>query len=111
MLYGGEDEVIQCEDDNSRYHEIIITFPANPVNDSRVISANGMDVLSTESGALIRLDLKEGKMPEEGRQTNQILIDEGLNHFLGWERGEIQTLVFGSTPRPLRLLELLRGNE
>ena len=90
------------------YHERIITFPANPVNDSRVISANGMDVLSTESGALIRLDLKEGKMPEEGRQTNQILIDEGLNHFLGWERENSRLSCSGRPPRPLRSLELLR---
>ena len=98
VLFGGEDEVIQWVDDKGGYHERIITFPANPINDSRVISANGMEVLSTESSALIQLDLKEGKLPEAGLQTNQILIDEGLNHFLGWETGEIQTLVFGSTP-------------
>ena len=53
-------------DDKGGYHERIITFPANPANDSRVISANGMEVLSTESSALIQLDLKEGKLPEAG---------------------------------------------
>ena len=65
VLFGGEDEVIQWVDDKSGYHERIITFPANPVNDSRVISANGMEVLSTESSALIQLDLKEGKLPKQ----------------------------------------------
>ena len=109
MLSGGEDEVIQWADDKGGYHERIITFPANPFNDSRVISANGMEVLSTESSALIQLDLKEGKLPEAGLQTNQILIDEGLKHFLGWETGEIQTLVFGSTSAPVEIVGITQG--
>ena len=109
VLFGGEDEVIQWVDDKGGYHERIITFPANPINDSRVISANGMEVLSTESSALIQLDLKEGKLPEAGLQTNQILIDEGLNHFLGWETGEIQTLVFGSTPAHVEIVGITQG--
>ena len=68
-----------------------------------------MEVLSTESDVLIQLDLKEGKLPEAGLQTNQILIDEGLNHFLGWETGEIQTLMFGSTPAPVEIVGITQG--
>ena len=109
VLLGEEDEVIQWADDKGGYHERIITFPANPINDSRVILANGMEVLSTESGALMQLDLKEGKIPEAGLQTNQILIDEGLNHFLGWETGEVQTLMFGSTSASVEIVGITQG--
>ena len=68
-----------------------------------------MEVLSTGSSALIQLDLMEGKLPEAGLQTNQILIDEGLNHFLGWETGEIQILMFGSTPASVEIVGITQG--
>ena len=109
VLFGGEDGVIQWADDKGGYHERIITFPVNPVNDSRVILAYGMDVISTDNGALVELDLKEGKLPEEGRQTSQILIDEGLKHFLGWETGETRTLVFGSTHKSVEIVGITQG--
>ena len=109
VLFGGEDGVIQWADDKGGYHERIITFPANAVNDSRVILAYGLDVISTENGALVELDLKEGKLPEEGRETYQILIDEGLTHFLGWSTGETRTLVFGSTPTSVEIVGITQG--
>ena len=109
VLFGGEDGVIQWADDKGGYHERIITFPANAVNDSRVILAYGLDVISTENGALVELDLKEGKLPEEGRETYQILIDEGLTHFLGWGTGETRTLVFGSTPTSVEIVGITQG--
>ena len=109
VLFGGEDGVIQWADDKGGYHERIITFPANAVNDSRVILAYGLDVISTENGALVELDLKEGKLPEEGRETYQILIDEGLTHFLGWDTGETRTLVFGSTPTSVDIVGITQG--
>ena len=109
VLFGGEDGVIQWADDKGGYHERIITFPANAVNDSRVILAYGLDVISTENGALVELDLKEGKLPEEGRETYQILIDEGLTHFLGWDTGETRTIVFGSTPTSVEIVGITQG--
>ena len=109
VLFGGEDGVIQWADDKGGYHERIITFPANAVNDSRVILAYGMDVISTENGALVELDLKEGKLPDEGRETYQILIDEGLTHFLGWDTGETRTIVFGSTPTSVEIVGITQG--
>ena len=109
VLFGGEDGVIQWADDKGGYHERIITFPANAVNDSRVILAYGLDVISTENGALVELDLKEGKLPDEGRETYQILIDEGLTHFLGWDTGETRTIVFGSTPTSVEIVGITQG--
>ena len=107
VLFGGEDEVIQWADDKSGYHERIITFPANPVNDSRVISANGTEVLSTESSALIQLDLKEGKTPKQVFR----LIDSNRRRSeplprMGDRRNPDSRV--RPPPRPLRLLELLR---
>ena len=74
VLLGGEDEVIQWADDKGGYHERIITFPANPANDSRVISAIGMEVLSTESSALVQLEPLPG-MGDRRHPDSRVRVD------------------------------------
>lgn len=109
VLFGGEEGVIQWAEEKGAYHEKSIMFPTNPANDTRVIMAYGMETLSTDSDALVVLNLKDGTMPEAGGQTTEILIDEGLNHFLGWEIGETQTLIFGSTPKSVEIVGITQG--
>ena len=68
-----------------------------------------MDVLSQNSDSLIVLELKEGRFPERGEQDVEVLIDEGLNYFLGWEIDEIQTLVFGSESIDVKIVGITKG--
>ena len=42
------------------------------------------------------LSLIEGDLPNEGSEPPEVLIDEGIQHFLGWEVGEVQGIRFGS---------------
>ena len=106
---GGEEEVIEWVEQKDGDYEIIIDFPANPVNDSRVILVKGMDTLSTDNEAFIVLDLKEGSMPIKDAPTTQILIDQGIKHFLGWDTGDIQTLVFGSSLIEVEVVGITQG--
>ena len=66
VLPGGDQEVIDWAEDRGGVYERLITFPASSISDSRVISANGMDVLSQNSDSLIVLAPKEGGFPERG---------------------------------------------
>ena len=109
VLPGGDQEVIEWAEDRGGIYERVIDFPASPIGDSRVISANGLDVLSQNSDSLIVLDLKEGRLPEQGRQDFEVLIDEGLSYFLGWETDEIQTLVFGSESIDVKIVGITKG--
>jgi len=109
VLSGGEGEVIQWSEEKGASYEKIITFPVNPIGDSRIITAYGMDTLSTNSDAFFVLDLKEGQLPVEGRNTTQILIDEGINHFLGWEVGQTHALTFGSTSESVEVVGITQG--
>tara|TARA_B100000287_G_scaffold1092_2_gene1092 strand:- start:4966 stop:7398 length:2433 start_codon:yes stop_codon:yes gene_type:complete len=109
VLSGSDQGVIEWAEAREGSYERIISFPANPLDDSRVIMVNGMDALSTDSEAFVVIDLKEGKIPEKGRQTTEILIDEGLNHFLGWGTGDFQTLVLGSTSIEVEIVGITQG--
>ncbi len=109
VLPGGDQEVIDWAEDRGGVYERLITFPASSISDSRVISANGMDVLSQNSDSLIVLELKEGRFPERGEQDVEVLIDEGLNYFLGWDVDEIQTLVFGSESIDVKIVGITKG--
>ena len=109
VLPGEEGGIIEWVDGKGGDYERIIDFPANPVNDSRVIMVKGMDTLSTDNEAFVVLDLKEGSMPVKGAETTQILIDAGINHFLGWETGDRQSLVFGSSSIEVEIVGITQG--
>ena len=40
----------------------------------------------------------------------QILIDDGLNHFLGWDIGDKPTLVFGSSSAEVEVVGITQGD-
>tara|TARA_B100000287_G_scaffold82600_1_gene75271 strand:- start:5270 stop:7726 length:2457 start_codon:yes stop_codon:yes gene_type:complete len=109
ILPGGEEGVIEWVESKNGAYEIIIDFPANPVNDSRVILVKGMETLSTDNEAFVVLDLKKGRIPVQGAETMQILIDDGLNHFLGWDIGDKPTLVFGSSSAEVEVVGITQG--
>jgi ABC-type antimicrobial peptide transport system permease subunit len=73
----------------------MLVFPGKAEGDSRQFLAYGLDRISTESDAMLVLDLKEGSLPAAGAETTQVLVDEGTMLFLDWEVGQIQTVMFG----------------
>ena len=109
VLFGGEQEVIEWSDQKGGNHEMLLMFPANPENDSRVIVTYGLESLSTDGNSMITIDLARGSMPQKGQQTTEILIDEGITHFLGWDVGDLQTLLFGSEPKTVEIVGITKG--
>ena len=106
---GGEGAVIEWVDEKGAEYEKLLIFPANPVNDSRVISAYGVEEISTGSDSMIAIDLRTGSIPESGKQTSEVLIDQGLSHFLGWGVGDTRTLVFGSELKSVEIVGITQG--
>lgn len=106
---GGEGAVIEWVDEKGAEYEKLLIFPANPVNDSRVISAYGVEEISTGRDSMIVIDLRTGSIPESGKQTSEVLIDQGLSHFLGWGVGDTRTLVFGSELKSVEIVGITQG--
>ena len=107
--FGGEGEVIEWAEEKGAEYQKLLIFPVNPVNDSRVITAYGIEEISTGSDSMIVVDLRTGSIPESGKQTSEILIDEGLSHFLGWEVGDTGTLAFGSELKSVDIVGITQG--
>ena len=93
--FGGEGNVIEWAEENNAEHETMLVFPGNAQGDSRMFLAYGLDRVSTENDAMIRLNLKEGSLPVASATTTQVLVDEGTMVFLDWEVGDTQTIMFG----------------
>jgi putative ABC transport system permease protein len=107
--FGGEVEAIDWAEEKGAEYQKLLIFPVNPVNDSRVITAYGLEEISTGSDSMIVVDLRTGSIPESGKQTTEILIDEGLSHFLGWQVGDTRTLVFGSELKSVDIVGITQG--
>ena len=107
--FGGEADVIDWAEERGADHESMLLFPGNPVNDSRYFLASGLDTLSTENDAMMGLNLKDGSIPEAGSATTQVLIDEGLRFFLGWDVGQTQTVMFGSSTVQIEITGITQG--
>ena len=106
---GGEGAVIEWADEKGAEYEKLLIFPATPVNASRVISAYGVEEISTGSDSMIVIDLRTGSIPESGKQISEVLIDQGLSHFLGWGVGDTRTLVFGSELKSVEIVGITQG--
>jgi len=107
--FGGEIDVNEWADLRGVNHESILVFPANPEGDSRYLSTYGLDSISTNDNSMIIINLKEGKLPNANSEITQVLIDEGLQHFLDWQIGQTQTLMFGSTPKQIEITGITQG--
>ena len=94
---GNEQAIVEWAEENDAEHELMLMFPGTPENDTRQFTAFGLETVSDVVGqSMYLIALNKGELPAANQSTPEILIDEGLNHFLGWEIGEIHTIVFGT---------------
>ena len=87
---GGEVAVSEWAEERGANYELKLAFPANPEGDARYLSANGLDSISTNDNSMVVLNLKEGSLPAANSEITQVLVDEGLQHFLDWQVGQNQ---------------------
>jgi putative ABC transport system permease protein len=107
--FGGEIEVSAWAEDKGAIHELLLEFPANAEGDTRYLMTYGLDEVSTDSTSMINIDLKEGSLPSINSEPPQVIIDEGLQHFLDWQVGDRQTLVFGATTLEIEITGVSQG--
>ncbi|MEE3201542.1 MAG: FtsX-like permease family protein [Candidatus Thermoplasmatota archaeon] len=107
---GMEDAITEWADENALDYELLLTMPASPDGDSRQLVAMGLDVFSTSGNeAMQTLNLVEGSLPSEGTDPPEALVDEGIQHFLGWGVGEVQTIRFGSQAVDFKIVGITEG--
>ena len=109
VSFGGEVAVSEWAEERDANYEWKLAFPANPEGDTRYLSANGLDSISTNDNSMIVLDLKEGSLPVANSEIVQVLVDEGLQHFLDWQVGQTQTIMFGATPMNIEITGITQG--
>ena len=111
IVYPGmEVEIVEWAEENSIDYELLLTLPANPDGDSRQLVAMGLDVFSTSGNqAMQTLSLIEGDLPNQGIDPPEALVDEGIQHFLGWEVGEVQAIRFGSQLVEFKITGITEG--
>ena len=111
IVYPGmEVEIVEWAEDNSIDYELLLTLPANPDGDTRQLTAMGLDVFSTSGNqAMQTLSLIEGDLPNQGSNPPEVLVDEGIQHFLGWEVGEVQAIRFGSQLVEFKIIGITEG--
>jgi putative ABC transport system permease protein len=107
--FGGEVAVNEWADERDASHELLLVFPANPEGDNRYLLTYGLDTVSTNDNSMIVLDLKEGDLPVTNSEVTQVLVDEGLQHFLDWQIGQTQTIMFGSTSLDIEITGITQG--
>ena len=107
---GAKDAIIEWADENGAEHELMIIFPGKPVNDTRKLSACGLENVATETDeSMFLVYLSDGNLPSANQAIPEVLIDEGLNHFLGWEIGETRSLVFGNQTVEIKITGFTQG--
>jgi len=108
---GGEDEIIEWADENDADYELMIVFAGNPANDSRQLTAYGLENVVTENDdSMYLVNLASGELPKSGMGVPEVLIDEGINHFLGWKVGETHSLEFGTKTVDVKVTGFTKGD-
>jgi len=107
----GEDEIIEWADENDADYELMIVFAGNPANDSRQLTAYGLENVVTENDdSMYLVNLASGELPKSGMGVPEVLIDEGINHFLGWKVGETHSLEFGTKTVDVKVTGFTKGD-
>ncbi|MBT3357393.1 MAG: ABC transporter permease [Euryarchaeota archaeon] len=107
---GTEEGVIDWAESTGADFELYLLYPANPEGDSRQLMTIGLDEFATSGNdAMQILNLAEGNHPTAGESTKQVLIDNGIAHFLGWGVGDVQTISFGSQDVEIKIVGITEG--
>ncbi len=107
---GTEGNIVDWADENSVDYELLLTFPANLVDDPRQLTVFGLEEFATSGeGAMQILNLAEGRLPVADSPTPEVLIDNGIQHFLDWQVGQTQTVLFGSQAVEVKIVGITEG--
>jgi len=105
-----EGPIVEWADEHDAEHELMLIFPGTPENDNRQLTAYGLENVATDAGeSMYLVALKKGDLPTTNQDTPEVVIDEGLNHFLGWDIGETHSIVFGTKTVEVKITGFTQG--
>ncbi|MEE2748029.1 MAG: FtsX-like permease family protein [Candidatus Thermoplasmatota archaeon] len=108
---GNEDAIVEWAEEKEAEHEFMIIFPATPEGDIRQLTVYGLENVATEAGdSMYLVSHSRGDLPSANQTIPEVLIDEGLNHFLGWEIGETHSIVFGTKIVEIKITGFTQGD-
>jgi putative ABC transport system permease protein len=106
-----DEPIVEWAEENGAEHELMIIFQGTPENDNRQLTAYGLENVATDPGESMYLVLlSDGDLPSPNQAVPEVLIDEGLNHFLGWKIGETHSLVFGTKTVEVKITGYTQGD-
>jgi len=105
-----EGPIVEWANEHDAEHELMLIFPGTPENDNRQLTAYGLENVATDAGeSMYLVALAKGDLPTTNQDTPEVLIDEGLNHFLGWDIGETHSIVFGTKTVEIKITGFTKG--
>jgi len=106
-----DEPIVEWAEENGAQHELMIIFQGTPEGDTRQLTAYGLENVATQTGESMYLVLlSDGDLPSPNQAVPEVLIDEGMNHFLGWEIGETHSLVFGTKTVEVKITGITQGD-
>jgi putative ABC transport system permease protein len=106
-----DEPIVEWAEENGAQHELMIIFQGTPEDDTRQLTAYGLENVATQTGESMYLVLlSDGDLPSPNQAVPEVLIDEGMNHFLGWEIGETHSLVFGTKTVEVKITGITQGD-
>ena len=107
---GNEQEIVEWAEEHDAGYELMLMFPGTPENDTRQLTAYGLETVSDTAGeSMYLIALNKGELPIANQPTPEVLIDEGLHQFLDWDIGETHTIVFGTKSVEVKITGFTRG--
>ncbi len=109
---GDEDAIIAWANRNNTTHELVLESVAFTIEDTpRPMAVIGLDQFNraTDPNGLFRVSLKSGELPVSGAPTPEVLVDEGIAHFLKWDVGQVQRLTFGTNDMEVKVVGITNG--
>ncbi len=110
QVVGDDQAIIEWAEANGATYEQMIIFPGSPGGDNRQLTAYGLDTVAEEGESMYLIHLSAGEIPSSGAATPEILIDEGINHFLGWDIGETHSIDFGTKTVEVKITGFTSGD-
>ena len=108
---GGEEAIVDWVEDNNGQYELLINFPIGIEDDNRVLTAYGLDNISTVSDgeSMIMVELLDGEIPVRDSARVQVLIDEGTSVFLEWNTGDVVPIYIGNLQYDVEISGITKG--
>ena len=102
------ENVTAWANENASSFELTLTSSATIAGTNKELILKGADVISDEENALHRLNLLDGELPESGKSTREIILDEGSAELEDYSVGDTISIDYQGTKYQLKIAGIAR---